>query len=129
MAIELANMSVAELNDLTKRIAKEIRIREAQEKRESLRVAAEKRKTLYQQMKELAASHGMSVEDVVANAPIPGRRKRSTMITAPKSPAKYRNPDNPVQTWTGKGRKPGWLIAALDSGTQLQELEIQSSEE
>jgi len=23
--------------------------------------------------------------------------------------AKYRNPANPEQTWTGRGKKPGWL--------------------
>lgn len=23
--------------------------------------------------------------------------------------AKYRNPSNPDQTWTGRGKKPGWL--------------------
>jgi DNA-binding protein H-NS len=125
MSIDLSGMSVAELNDLGKRITKEVRVREAQEKRESERLAAEKRKDLYHQMRELAAKAGMSVEDVVANAPIRGRRKRSAMITGPKSPPKYRNPENPDQTWTGKGRKPGWLVAALDSGKNIKELEIQ----
>ena len=27
---------------------------------------------------------------------------------------KYRNPANPEQTWTGRGKKPGWLRDAAD---------------
>lgn len=27
--------------------------------------------------------------------------------------AKYRNPDQPDQTWTGFGKKPAWFVAAL----------------
>ncbi len=28
----------------------------------------------------------------------------------------HRNPNNPAETWTGRGRKPRWLVAALDAG-------------
>lgn len=28
--------------------------------------------------------------------------------------AKYRNPANPEQTWTGRGKKPGWIGDATD---------------
>ena len=31
-----------------------------------------------------------------------------------KGKPKYRNPDNPEQTWTGRGKKPSWLKDALD---------------
>jgi DNA-binding protein H-NS len=29
---------------------------------------------------------------------------------------KYRNPENPAETWAGRGLKPRWLIAAIKSG-------------
>jgi DNA-binding protein H-NS len=29
------------------------------------------------------------------------------------SVAKFRNPDAPEQTWTGRGRKPNWLVEKL----------------
>src|ERR1700681_178031 len=29
---------------------------------------------------------------------------------------KYRNPENPAQTWAGRGLKPRWLTAAIKSG-------------
>jgi len=33
---------------------------------------------------------------------------------------KYRNPENPSETWAGRGLKPRWLAAALKSGKKLE---------
>jgi DNA-binding protein H-NS len=41
-----------------------------------------------------------------------------------KSSAKYVNPDDPSQTWTGRGRKPNWLLAKLKKGASLEEFAI-----
>jgi len=38
--------------------------------------------------------------------------------------AKYQNPDNVEQTWTGKGRRPIWFIAAIEAGSSAESLEI-----
>src|SRR5262249_33308885 len=38
--------------------------------------------------------------------------------------SKYRNPDNPSETWAGRGLKPRWLVAALKSGKKIEELAI-----
>lgn len=37
---------------------------------------------------------------------------------------KYRNPENPAETWSGKGRRPAWLEALLLEGKSLASLEI-----
>jgi DNA-binding protein H-NS len=37
---------------------------------------------------------------------------------------KYRNPDNPVETWAGRGLKPRWLAAALKTGHKLEDFSI-----
>jgi len=37
---------------------------------------------------------------------------------------KYRNPDNPKQTWAGRGLKPAWMVALLRHGTKLADLSI-----
>ena len=37
--------------------------------------------------------------------------------------AKYRDPQNPSNTWSGKGRKPAWLKEYLDQGHNLTEYE------
>jgi len=37
---------------------------------------------------------------------------------------KYRNPENPAETWAGRGLKPRWLAAALKSGKKLEDFSI-----
>jgi DNA-binding protein H-NS len=39
-----------------------------------------------------------------------GTAKRRTLLP------KYRNPDNPKETWAGRGNRPRWLAAALKHG-------------
>lgn len=34
---------------------------------------------------------------------------------ARKLPIRFRNPDNPEETWAGRGLRPRWLVAALKS--------------
>jgi len=41
-----------------------------------------------------------------------------------KNPPKYRNPEDPRQTWSGRGRQPGWIKDALASGKSLDQLAI-----
>ena len=67
---------------------------------------------------ELAESHGFSVSELFGG---PGRgngRKKSVSI------AKYANPDDKTDTWTGRGRKPNWLLARLKKGAKLSDFEI-----
>lgn len=37
---------------------------------------------------------------------------------------KYRNPSNPEQTWTGRGRQPSWFREAIVAGTEPDDLTI-----
>ena len=37
---------------------------------------------------------------------------------------KYRNPDNPDETWAGRGLRPRWLAAALKSGKKIEHFAI-----
>jgi len=125
MSIDLSSLSSDELKDLSKRLAKEIRIRAIREVKETERAAVQKTKELFLQMRDLAARHGMSVEDVIAG----GARRRRLRGTGPavaksKSPPKYRNPDDPEKTWSGKGRKPGWIVAGLAKGKNLEDFAI-----
>jgi DNA-binding protein H-NS len=38
--------------------------------------------------------------------------------------AKYRNPENHSDTWSGRGRKPRWFEAALAAGTKVSDLMV-----
>lgn len=40
------------------------------------------------------------------------------------APAKYRNPKNQDETWSGRGRKPQWVVDALAGGATLESLQI-----
>ena len=37
---------------------------------------------------------------------------------------KYRNPENPAETWAGRGLKPRWLTAAIKGGKKLDDFLI-----
>jgi DNA-binding protein H-NS len=37
---------------------------------------------------------------------------------------KYRNPDDPAETWAGRGLRPRWLEAALKTGKKLEDFSI-----
>jgi len=52
-----------------------------------------------------------------------GRRSTAGGKVAPK----YRNPENPSETWAGRGLKPRWLAAALKAGKKLQHFSIAST--
>jgi DNA-binding protein H-NS len=41
-------------------------------------------------------------------------------------PPKYRNPDNPAETWAGRGLKPRWLTAAMKGAKKLEHFLIAS---
>ena len=51
-------------------------------------------------------------------APVSGRRPYP-----PVSP-KYRNPDQPSETWSGRGKQPRWLVAQLRSGRRIEDFSI-----
>ncbi len=37
---------------------------------------------------------------------------------------KFQNPENPAETWAGRGLKPRWLAAAIKSGSKLDDFLI-----
>ena len=54
-------------------------------------------------------------------APVAGRRPY------PLVPPKYRNPDQPSETWAGRGKQPRWLVAQLRSGKRIDDFRIQKA--
>ncbi len=65
----------------------------------------------------IAQEHGFSLADLL-NSDKAAKRKGQ------KNAAKYRNPADPTQTWTGRGRQPGWIKQALADGVALETFEI-----
>lgn len=73
------------------------------------------RKQVIAQIKELAASIGVTV-DIVGDK----KSKKSTSTVA----AKYANPGNPAETWTGRGLAPKWMQALTAEGRSKDEFLI-----
>ena len=57
----------------------------------------------------------------LANRPSPRRKY-------PKVLPKYSNPLSPSETWSGRGKQPRWVVAALRTGHQLDEFRIRNEE-
>ena len=45
----------------------------------------------------------------------------------PAVPPKYYNPDQPSETWAGRGKQPRWLVAQLRSGRRIDDFKIKKS--
>jgi len=60
------------------------------------------------ELAELARQHGFELDEVF------GRRNGRGGVRGRVAP-KYRDSKNPQNTWTGRGRMPRWMTAALRS--------------
>jgi DNA-binding protein H-NS len=51
-------------------------------------------------------------------------RQKRARRPYPKVHPKYRNPDRPSETWSGRGKQPHWVGAQLKSGKKVDDLLI-----
>lgn len=77
------------------------------------RKAAEMRETKAK-LREIAEKSGFSVEELFGT----GRRKGNGAVV------KYRDPKEPNNTWSGRGRKPNWLVLAVRKGAKLESFAV-----
>lgn len=104
MAIDLNTLSLKELKELQSQVAKAIGGFEDRKKKEALA-----------ELEEKAREMGFSLAELTG-----------TVVTRKRAPAtaKYANPANPSDTWSGRGRKPRWFDAALKSGKKPDDMAI-----
>ena len=105
MALNLNKMSIAELNKL---------ISNAQ-------AAWAKKQEVAEKVRKLAHDNGLDISDLMA-----ADKQKKTKAKKPRGKVspKYQNPANESQTWTGRGRQPRWVVAALAGGKSLDDLLI-----
>ena len=101
-SIDLSKLSIEEMEVLAKDIEAEIISRREAE-----------RERVLAQMRELAASIGTTPEELF---------RRTGKIVEKVVAAKYRHPDNPALTWSGRGKRPQWVVEALASSKALDDL-------
>lgn len=108
MNIDLETLSLPELN--------------------SLLIAAERRKQLLSSRRPIAqvrrkatavaAQYGYTIEELYGDQSAPGiaNKQRSPRRKTGKVAAKYRDPENKRNTWSGRGRMPLWLAQKTKHG-------------
>lgn len=102
--IDLDSLSLKELRDLRSKVERSITSYEERKRKEAIAAA-----------EEAAREHGFSLNELTGAKA--GRRTQ-------KIAAKYANPADASETWTGRGRRPRWVQEALDSGRSLEDLAI-----
>lgn len=70
-------------------------------------------------IKGLAESIGMTPEEVVLKMPRSHRPKAGN-----KKDIRFRNHENHSETWTGRGKRPNWLVRALAAGADLDSFRL-----
>ncbi len=104
MNMELDHLDLKELKDLRAKVERAIADFEDRKKKQALTALEESARKLGYSLAELTALSGI--------------RKRK-----PAKP-KYANPANASETWSGRGRRPHWVTAALASGKSLNDIAI-----
>lgn len=76
----------------------------------------------------LIESRGFTVAEVFGELSgsgiVAGTRARKAKDGRASVPPKFRNPDNPSETWTGRGRQPKWIAAKIAGGVTMESLKI-----
>ncbi|MCK9283708.1 MAG: H-NS histone family protein [Rhodocyclaceae bacterium] len=105
--MDLSKISIAELQSMLEKIPAEIEKRKAEEKQKVL-----------DQIAALASSHGFSLDELISRKASAGKKSGTRKPVA----VKYRHPQNPDLTWTGRGRKPAWVNDWLNGGKTVEGL-------
>src|SRR5262245_55042019 len=93
-------MSYAELAHMEARIAR-LKIEKRNAERAELR----------ERVVAMVKQHGFEISDLFGK----GRKGKGSVAV------KYRDPQNPENTWTGRGRMPRWMAAAMKGGKAKKE--------
>ena len=99
----ISDLSYSQLAELLQRVEATMAERKAEEARE-----------VKAQLQALAEKSGFTVGELF------GKRggKRGAAVV------KYRNPKNLEETWSGRGRKPNWLVAELKKGAKIESFSV-----
>jgi len=88
----------------------------------SVRLTSEKRE-LEKRLAQLQRENKTRAAGAVDAAAAPRERRHY-----PRVLPKYRNPNEPSETWSGRGKTPRWLTAALKTGHTIDEFAIRDGE-
>jgi DNA-binding protein H-NS len=107
MAIDLKSLNHNQLSDLIERA-----------KARQGELVKEKASKLRDKINALVKAEGFGLDEVL------GRGNSGRGKARGKVKPKYRNPADPSQTWSGRGKRPRWFNAALSAGKKEKDLLI-----
>jgi DNA-binding protein H-NS len=107
MAIDLDNLTPKQLNDL---------ILKAEQRKNGIN--AERIEKLREKIRALAKAEGFTVEELFGFGR--GTKRGAVQKVKPK----YKNPADPSQKWSGRGRQPVWYRDAVAAGKKEKDLLI-----
>lgn len=97
---------------------------------EAHRIKAERRKAQREEflaaIRRKADEYGVEIDEVVRALQKKGRRATAADRRTTVAP-KYRNPQNPSETWSGRGVKPKWMQALIARGGKAEDFLIAQS--
>ena len=107
MSVDIEELSAKDLKALIEKASDKLSAK-AEEEKASVRAEVE----------ELVQKHGYTISELF------GVGKSSKPKT--KLSPTHRDPENSENTWTGRGRQPKWLNAALEAGGNFEDYKIKS---
>ena len=106
--MDFSTLTVTQLKDLLTQIPAEIKRREKGEKAK-----------LIKDLEAFAAERGYNLGDLLDSGAVATKTKVKGTVAA-----KYQNPSDSGQTWTGRGRQPKWVVEVIANGGSLEALLI-----
>lgn len=105
--LDLSNLSLHQLRALMPNVKERI-----------VELEETKCQKAFEKMEAAAAEVGMTAEELLKFF-----KKKEKKKTLENVAPKYKNPNNPEETWSGRGRKPAWIESWLKAGKDLKALE------
>ena len=107
MAIDIKSLNHNQLSEL---------IAQAQARQAELKKGAADK--VRAKIAAMVKAEGLDLDEVM------GRTKKARGAAKTKVKPKYRNPADPSQQWSGRGRQPLWFVAAVKAGKKDKDLLI-----
>jgi DNA-binding protein H-NS len=111
--------------DVSHLSAKELKALIAQAEKQQTKVLTRpKAAAMRAKINQYVKDHGYTIEELYGTLSSPSPEQASKRAvrkpkktTGSKVAPKYRNPADPTETWTGRGRQPRWMAALVAQGS------------
>lgn len=103
--MDLSKYSSEQLQQLKKDIDKELTVRRKDDAKKA-----------QQELKHVAEKYGFSLNELLSGQAAKSSRSKGTV--------RFRHPDDSSKTWSGRGRKPGWIKDWEASGKSVEALRV-----